>query len=196
MVRYISLVLCLIILCGCGSKTRVILLPDETGKTGTVIVKTQSSSTTLNEPYTYTNVEDDKSTISINPIEKRKVEDEYRLLLGAEPEKPVYFTLYFEHDSIHLTKASLALIPEIVRTAKEREPSEISVIGHTDTKGTAEYNNKLSLQRAKTMAKILKESDLQLKNLSVTSHGENDPLILTKDGVSEQKNRRVEIMIR
>lgn len=196
MIRYICISLCLIVFCSCGSKTRVILLPDEDGKTGSVVVKNQSSSTTLKEPYTFTIISDDKSIISVKPIDPNKVEDKYRLLLDAEPAKPVCFILYFEHDSIKLTKESLALIPKILQTAKDREPSEISIIGHTDSMGSSEYNNKLSVQRAKIVAKILRESDTELKTLYVESHGENDPLIVTKDDVSEKKNRRVEIMIR
>ena len=196
MIRYICISLCLIFLCSCGSKTRVILLPDENGKTGTVVVKNKGSSTTLNKPYTYTNVNDETSMTTATPIDQNKVKDLYQSLLNSEPLKPVSFILYFEHDSINLTKESMTLIPQILQSAKDREPSEISVIGHTDSKGSSEYNNKLSLQRAETMAKMLKESDASLKNLYVKFHGENDPIVLTEDGISEEKNRRVEIMIR
>jgi peptidoglycan-associated lipoprotein len=196
MIRYICISLCLIFLCSCSSKTRVILLPDENGKTGAVVVKNKESSTTLNKPYTYTNVNDETSMIRRTPIDQNKVKDLYQSLLNSEPSKPVIFILYFEDNSINLTKQSMAFIPKILQTAKDREPSEISVIGHTDSKGSSEYNNKLALQRAKTTAKILKASDANLKNLYIKSHGENDPLVLTEDGISEEKNRRVEIMIR
>lgn len=194
--RYFTLLLCLMLFFSCGSKTRVILLPDEDGKTGSVVVRNQSSSTTLDKPYTYTNVSNDKSSISVEPIEKNKVAEEYQLLLDAEPAKPVYFILYFEHDSTKLTKKSQALIPKVFKAAEEREPSEISVIGHTDTMGSFEYNNKLALQRANIIAEILRKYNTILKNLDVKSHGENDPLVLTKDGISEGKNRRVEVMVR
>lgn len=90
----------------------------------------------------------------------------------------------------------MALIPEILQVAREREPSEISIIGHTDSKGSADYNYKLSLQRAEAVAEILRDADATLKNLYIKSHGENDPLVLTEDNVSEEKNRRVEIMVR
>ena len=194
--RYFTLLLCLTVFFSCGSKTRVILLPDQDGKTGSVIVRNQSSSTTLDKPYTYTNVSNDKSSISVEPIEKNKVEEEYQLLLDAEPAKPIHFILYFEHNSTKLTKKSQALIPKVLKAAKEREPSEISVIGHTDTKGSFEYNNKLALQRANIIAELLRKYNTNLKNLDVKSHGENDPLVLTEDGISEGKNRRVEIMVR
>ena len=196
MTRYLCISLCLIFLCSCGSKTKVILLPDTDGKTGTVVVRNQGSSTTLNEPYTYTDVSNNTSMAAAAPIAQNTVKDVYQSLLNSEPLKPVSFILYFEHDSINLTKKSMALIPQILQVAKDREPSEVSVIGHTDSKGSPEYNSKLSYQRAETMAKILKASDVNLKNIYIKSHGENDPLVMTEDGMSEEKNRRVEIMIR
>jgi len=174
----------------------VILLPDTDGKTGTVVVRNQGSSTTLNEPYTYTDVSNNTSMAAAAPIAQNTVKDVYQSLLNSEPLKPVSFILYFEHDSINLTQDSLNLIPQVLQLAKDREPSEISVIGHTDARGSSEYNSKLSYQRAETMAKILKASDVNLKNIYIKSHGENDPLVMTEDGMSEEKNRRVEIMIR
>ena len=161
-----------------------------------MVVKSQGSSTTLDAPYTYAEVSADKSDFPIKPIDKKKVTDEYQLLLNAEPAKPAHFILYFEENSINLTKESLTLIPEILQVSKKRSPSEISVIGHSDTMGSSEHNNILSLQRAENVGEILKKHDTSLKKLNIKSHGENDLLIITGDNVPEKKNRRVEIMIR
>lgn len=196
MIRYASILFCLFLLCSCGSKTTVILLPESDGKTGAVVIKNQSSSTTLDRPYTRAQVTDNTSIFLAEPIDPASVNDEYQLLLEAEPTKPVQFILYFEHDSTRLTQASRLLIPQILKTAKEREPSEISVIGHTDSKGSVGYNHKLALERAQAVGNILKNADITLKNLFIESHGENDPLVITGDNVSEVKNRRVEAMIR
>lgn len=196
MVRYLGIFFCLIFLCSCGVKTTVILLPEDDGTTGSVVVKSPSSSIMLNQPYTYTEVSDNQSPFSAKPIEQDEVKQAYQQLISAEPARPVHFILYFESDSTTLTKKSMGLIPEILRVAKEREPSEISIIGHTDSRGSSSYNFKLSLHRARAVEKILKASDTSIQNIYVKSHGENDPLILTGDNVSEEKNRRVEIMIR
>ena len=106
MIRYICISLCLIFLCSCGSKTRVILLPDKDGKTGIVVVKNKDSSTTLNKPYTYTNAKDETSMIRPTPIDQNEVKDLYQSLLNSEPLKSVSFILYFEDNSINLTKQS------------------------------------------------------------------------------------------
>lgn len=196
MIRHASIILCLFMLCACGSKTTVILLPEDDGRTGAVVIKNQSSSTTLDRPYTAAQVTDNTSAFLAEPIDPALVNHEYQLLLNAEPTKPVRFILYFEHDSTRLTKPSSLLIPQILKVAKEREPSEISIIGHTDSKGSVKYNHQLALERAQAVGNILKEADITLKNLYIESHGENDPLVITGDNVSEVKNRRVEAMIR
>jgi outer membrane protein OmpA-like peptidoglycan-associated protein len=196
MMRYIGILLGLFLVCACGPKTTVILLPQEDGKTGSVIVKSRSFSTTLDQPYTYTKVSDGQSDFPVKSIDEKRVADVFQGLLEAEPQKPVSYILYFKHDSTILTQDSLKLIPKVLQSAKEREPSEITIIGHTDSKGSRRYNIKLSLQRANAVKKIIKEYQTSLKKLYVQSYGENDPLIVTGDNVSEARNRRVEIMIR
>lgn len=194
--RYFLVLFILFSLCSCGSKTTVILLPEDNGETGQVIVKNKASQTVLDTPYTYADVSTDSSTLESRPIGTDEVNTSFEGLIKAEPPKPVHFILYFKHNTATLTDASREIIPKVIEMSREREPSQVSVIGHTDTKGSAEHNITLSLERARAVADILKSSGIKLKTLSVTSHGENDLLIPTKDNVSEPKNRRVEIMVR
>ena len=198
MIRSIFLFVGMLFLVSCasGPKTTVILLPDQEGNTGAVVVKNGADSITLNEPYATTLVSDEKSNLNQSAVQKNEVQEGYKKLLAIEPLKPVSFLLYFEFGSDRLKPESKALIPEVIRVAKEREPSEISIIGHSDTQGNERYNYKLALDRALVVKKYLEETQVKLQGLSVTSHGENDPLVVTKDNVSEEKNRRVEIMIR
>ncbi|THB80278.1 MAG: OmpA family protein [Desulfobacteraceae bacterium] len=196
MLRYFCIGITMLLLVSCGTKTTVVLLPEDDGTTGSVVVKSQSDTTTLDEPYTYTQVKDDTSKLTAKKADPDKINQDHQALLKAEPLKPVSFILYFKYNSTELTDESLALIPKIIETAKEREPCEINVIGHTDSKGDADYNYKLALERAQSVGDMLKETDLSMKNMTIQSFGENDPLIVTSDNVSEDKNRRVEIMIR
>ena len=196
MIRLCSGLLCLFLVSACGPKTTVVLLPEEDGKTGAVVIKNKSNEQILEKAYETANVTGEASKISVEEKVPEEINDQYQELMQAEPLKPVSILLYFQHGSAVLTKESQALIPEIFAIAQEREPSEVSIIGHTDSKGSIDYNNRLALERAQAIAQILKESQIQLKVISVKSHGENDPLVKTGDNVSEVKNRRVEIMIR
>lgn len=196
MIRYICLSLLVCLCFACGSQTKVILLPDQDGITGQAVVMNPSSQTTLDTPYTSAEVADETAQVTQHSVDQKAVEDEYQTLFAAEPLRPVSFILYFQNDSTSLTIASLRLIPKIVETAKRREPSIVSIIGHTDSKGKDEYNTVLAMDRANAMASLLNKSGVTLKNMVIRSHGENDPLINTGDNVSEVRNRRVEIMIR
>lgn len=197
MVRYFVVFLGLLILSACGTKqTTVILLPQEDGKTGSVFIKNQTSSTQLDKPYTYTSAASDTSAFVVQKGDPERIKRDNEALLKAEPPKPVSFLLYFESGSTRLTKQSMELLPDIAQSAKQREPYEISIIGHTDTQGDGESNNRLSLERAREMAKILTRNDINLKKISTHGYGERDLLVPTADNVSEARNRRVEIMIR
>ena len=196
MTRYIFLLLGTLFLFSCGAKTTVILLPEQDNKAGSVVVKNDASSITLEKPYSCATVGQAASKIDTKIIEKNKVQDQYKALFQAEPLKPVSILLYFEFDSDRLQPESATRIKDVLKLAKAREPSEVSIIGHSDTKGDADYNYKLALDRARVVEKILKDADIDLRNVSVSSHGENDPLVMTGDDVSEEKNRRVEIMVK
>ena len=196
MIRYILFFAGVFFLFSCGAKTTVILLPEQDNKTGGVIVANDTSSITLEKPYSSATVGRAESKIDTKIIGKKKVQDEYKTLFQVEPLKPVSILLYFEFDSDRLQPESAALIDDVLKLAKEREPSEVSIIGHSDSKGKANYNYRLALDRAKVVEKIIKDANINLSNISVTSHGENDPLVITGDNVSEEKNRRVEIMVK
>jgi outer membrane protein OmpA-like peptidoglycan-associated protein len=195
MFRYLVVFLSLLILTACGTRhTTVILLPEDNGKTGSVLIESQDSSTQLDKPYTSSTSTD--AGFVVRETNQEEVRQTYEALLKAEPPKPVLFLLYFEYDSTQLTKASRELLPKVIQSAKDREPSEISIIGHTDTPGKQQYNNRLSQERAREVSKILSQHDTGLIKISVHGYGEQDLLIPTADNVHEARNRRVEIMIR
>lgn len=188
-------VLLFFILSGCASKTTVILLPDEDGTTGSVVVQTEGASVTMTEPYTSSSVRS-AAPSEVLSIDQGQVEKKFTDLFEAQPAKPESFILYFTHNSLELTKDSLKRIYRVIEAVEKRTPASVSIIGHTDRTGKDSYNIKLSIERAETVKIILLKSGLKIDKLFITSHGENNPLIPTADGVFEPKNRRVEIFIR
>lgn len=129
-------------------------------------------------------------------VEESRIRRDFNAALGSRPVAPMSFLLYFETGGARLTAESQALIPKVLAAAKDRPAPDVSVIGHTDTEGDAEGNEKLGLQRAQAIAKLLVESGLTVKDLAVESHGERNLLVPTPDNTAEAKNRRVEISIR
>jgi outer membrane protein OmpA-like peptidoglycan-associated protein len=183
-------------LSGCQSVTTLILMPDESGKVGAITVKTPSDIRLINEAYNSVTTKQGTSRLSeTQALSEAQVIEEYAALLKAQPAKPTSIILYFVTGSTNLAKESLAIIPQVIDQIKAQMPTEISLIGHTDTTGTDNINDKLSLERAKTVEKILKDNIPTLNIVSMQSFGSKDLLVPTPPNVDEPRNRRVEILI-
>ncbi|MBF0345978.1 MAG: OmpA family protein [Nitrospirae bacterium] len=129
-------------------------------------------------------------------MEQQKVQEIFGRALGAIPKAPEKFMLHFKHDSVELTKESEKLLPTVLEAIRRLNAVDVSVIGHTDTAGSKEYNYKLSLKRAQRVSKYLTENGVDPNNLEIESHGKDNPLVPTADNVDEPRNRRVEVTIR
>src|SRR4030042_580458 len=101
-----------------------ILLPDDQGKTGAIIVSGAGGKRLLSEPgQAVTGAPGaPPGKPFIMPME------EVRTLVGpaltALPKPPLRFILYFPHDDFELTKESRAKVREVIRAIKERPPGD------------------------------------------------------------------------
>lgn len=115
----------------------------------------------------------------------------------AEPKKvPVtkMERVYFEFDSSKLTDAAERRIAEFASGIADKDSVEIVVTGHADRSGPADYNMKLSSERAQSVRDELIEHGLtisELEDFDVRAAGESSPAVPTADGVREPANRRV-----
>ena len=178
------------------SSDTIILLPDDQGKTGAIIVSGAGGEQILSEPRQAITVPAGEAPRDPFIMSQKEVNSLVGPALAALPKPPVQFILYFKHDTTELTKESLAHLGDVVRTIKERAPADVSVVGHTDTMGTRRYNNRLSLKRAQEVAALLKAKGVDLSSLEITYHGEDNLLVPTGDQVPEPRNRRVEVSVR
>ena len=103
------------------------------------------------------------------------------------------FTVYFDFDSWTLTAEDLKVITDVINTARAGGQTHINVVGHTDTSGTAEYNQQLSVHRANVVIEALVDMGARRAAIKATGVGENDLAVATADGVKEAKNRRAVI---
>jgi peptidoglycan-associated lipoprotein len=116
--------------------------------------------------------------------------------IAARPALPQHFLLYFETGGTQLTAESQAQLPHILELAAQSPMLDMSIIGHTDTMGAADFNTDISLQRAQVVAELMKSQGLKIHTLTVESHGERNLLVPTPDETPEPRNRRVEITLR
>jgi outer membrane protein OmpA-like peptidoglycan-associated protein len=178
------------------SSDTIILLPDDQGKTGAIIVSGTGGDRILSKPRQAVTVTSGETPPDPFIMPRKEVDSLVGPALAALPKPPVQFILYFKHDTTELTKESLEHLGDVVRTIRERAPADVSVVGHTDTMGTRRYNNRLSLKRARAVAALLKAKGVDLSSLEITYHGEDNLLVPTGDQVPEPRNRRVEVSVR
>lgn len=187
--------------CAIEPKSYVVLL-DEDGKTGKVDITVDGETRTLEQANTALGLEPgiERSRVAYQ-VDGEKVRRDFGNALDGMPEKPVTFRLYFEFGGAELTPESQGRIPKILDVIKQRQSlPDISISGHTDRVGDAEYNLKIGLDRALEVKDIIerafREAGMTLPAIEVVSHGEGNPVIATRDGISEPRNRRVDATVR
>jgi outer membrane protein OmpA-like peptidoglycan-associated protein len=190
--------LVLLVVSGCATvKETVVLVPDADGKVGQVIVATKGGTQTLKAPNTMVEVTGTgKSPSGPAKIDQSRIDSLFSDSIKALPPEPVSFLLYFLHDSTELTDESKSFIPDILSLVNTRSFYEISIIGHTDTTGSDEYNLTLSSDRSKAVRDILLSHGIRFGQMELRYYGKRDPVVPTGDNVREPRNRRVEVVVK
>ncbi|MFN0041020.1 MAG: OmpA family protein [Burkholderiales bacterium] len=85
---------------------------------------------------------------------------------------------------------------KIIADLSARPAPEISVIGHTDSMNGREFNDRLSLQHAEWVRRMLLERGIPQSVISIACRRERELLIPTEDGMAEVGSRRVEINVK
>jgi outer membrane protein OmpA-like peptidoglycan-associated protein len=108
---------------------------------------------------------------------------------------PSDFTVYFDFDSWTLKAEDLTVLTNVISTARTGGQSRIDVVGHTDTSGPNDYNQRLSVHRANVVVEALVDMGARRPAIHASGVGENDLAVETGDGVKEAKNRRTVITL-
>ena len=177
-------------------RSYVVLIPDADGAVGQVIVTGEKGSQVLTRAGQVGGIDGNEVKAELTGT---KLDADFSEAKAALPAPPEHFMFYFVSATSRLTESSEIQFTELLNRWRARGSQaivEVAVIGHTDTVGTAENNQALSAQRAKAVADRLRASGLRFSTLTLESHGEKNPLVPTRDGVAEPRNRRVQVTIR
>jgi outer membrane protein OmpA-like peptidoglycan-associated protein len=173
---------------------RIILLPNKDGRPSAVIVKRATGEFELASPY--------QSVELVHGQEQQKqyaeddVQQRYGGVLEVQPARPFTYTLFFVTATTQLTAQSTASLTEVKQKIASFPAAQVTVIGHTDRVGGDGDNDALSLKRAMAIREVLVQIGIPRAAIEVVGRGEREPIVRTADGVSEEKNRRVEIKLR
>jgi outer membrane protein OmpA-like peptidoglycan-associated protein len=110
--------------------------------------------------------------------------------------------VFFEYDKAAIKEQSHDLLNEVAQVLKDNPRiKQIEIQGHTDHKGSQDYNTELSQKRAQAVHDYLVAQGVAEDRLTAKGYGFSEPLVKLEEGEEESeeaaaKNRRVEFVIR
>ncbi len=113
----------------------------------------------------------------------------------VQPMAPNTYIVLFDFDRSNINQAGGAVLDQVLADAARMGGVRISATGHADRSGSEDYNMALSLRRADSVREALIAGGVSPDAITVAGRGESEPAVPTPDGVKEQANRRVEIVL-
>lgn len=112
--------------------------------------------------------------------------------------KPVIkdYEIHFAFDSDRLSDKADDTLDKIAGQIKRYDPDQVTVAGHTDRAGPANYNERLSHDRAQAVSQALTDMGIRNRVINKKAYGESMPKIETANGVPLRENRRVVVEFR
>lgn len=145
-------------------------------------------------------VEQVKPVEQPKPVEQVKPAEQVMPAQEVAPKPAVaenrFEAVYFDFDKSDLRQDArdvLSKNAEII--LKSLADTKIKVEGHSDERGSAEYNLALGERRAASALKYLTTLGVKAENLSIISYGKEKPAVNGSDEAAWAKNRRAEFVI-
>ena len=183
--------------CACAPATPAlfVVLPAADGHVGKIVVQSGAQTSVVESAYGAQRVRSD-GRVEAATLSEGEVRTIFGSTLASLPGKPTSFTLYFLEGKDELTPESKVELEKVFSELKRRPLPDIMVIGHTDTVGGLEYNDRLSRARADRLRDLLVELGLPGERIQAAGRGKRELLVPTEENISEARNRRVEISVR
>ncbi|EGU6978627.1 OmpA family protein [Vibrio parahaemolyticus] len=112
------------------------------------------------------------------------------------PQREIHIAVaeHFDFDKFNIREADAASLDAFIRDIQGLS-GRITIVGHTDYKGSNEYNDALSLRRAQSVAAYLKQQlDPTFYDWEIKHFGETQPLTLDTSEQARAENRRAYVM--
>lgn len=103
--------------------------------------------------------------------------------------------IYFAFDKTELKKESFTELNKVVEFLKSNPTVEIEIAGHTDSKGSDDYNLNLSQGRCQSVVNYLISQGIESSRLTPHGYGESNPIDTNDTDTGQANNRRVEFTI-
>ena len=104
------------------------------------------------------------------------------------------FEIRFDFNKATIKPEYKELIQKLASATQENKNIKVSVVGHTDTAGTSNYNYALGGRRAEAVQKMLIQYGIPASQIVAVSAGEEDLAVPTPDNTPNAANRRVRVV--
>jgi len=112
----------------------------------------------------------------------------------SDPSNPLSKQIiYFELDSSQIRQDFVPVVAAHAQYLTSHPNAHVILAGHTDERGSSEYNISLGEQRGKSVERLLKSQGVSASQLEVVSYGEEKPAVAGHNESAWQMNRRVEV---
>ncbi len=141
------------------------------------------------EPGTYLVqliVEDDKGATAIAS---------QQVVVSAEQKMSIAAHVLFDFDSSELRPDGIAELEPLLQAMQTDSQLSATILGHTDDRGSDDYNLGLSERRAQAVADFLMDGGIGSDRLRVEGRGASEPVASNETSEGRQENRRVDITV-
>lgn len=103
--------------------------------------------------------------------------------------------IYFELDDADLTPEAIGVLEAKILILRRELRMRIRVTGHTDNRGSDEYNVALGMRRAAETKRFLVDRGIAGSRIDIATRGEEEPAVSGEDETAWSRNRRAEFAI-
>ncbi|MGE0079677.1 MAG: OmpA family protein [Thiohalomonadaceae bacterium] len=127
----------------------------------------------------------------------RELEAELAALEARRTARGLMLTLddvFFQTASANIAPGATSTIDKVAEVLEDKPDQRIVIEGHTDSVGTASYNQRLSELRAQAVKDLIVARGIDAERIAIYGYGESRPVASNENAAGRQLNRRVEIV--
>jgi outer membrane protein OmpA-like peptidoglycan-associated protein len=113
----------------------------------------------------------------------------------APKKKIVLRGVNFDFDKANIRADAEPILDAAASTLQAEQPVSIAVEGHTDSTGSDEYNQGLSIRRAAAVRDYLEKKGIDPGRMTIEGYGETKPVASNDTDEGRAQNRRVELRV-
>jgi len=140
------------------------------------------------EPTSVPEKIEEASQPELAPLPEHTCQQDFNALLSSNK-------IRFATNSAEIDTTSFSLLSDLIASAQNCAEAKIEIGGHTDSRGSDEYNLQLSQQRATSVMNYLVKNGIKATRLSAVGYGEKNPIADNETEEGLAKNRRIEFNV-